>query len=110
MYVLQPGSVANSKSGRRYLVSRPVISPLSLVGKGTRGYWAVDASTRQVVFLKDTWRTLELEGHTLERMTSEGVRNIPPVKMHGEVPDFIPLEERTFEGEFPPRIACLHIC
>ena len=48
MYVLQQGSVANSKSGRRYLVSRPVISPLSLMGKGTRGYWAVDASTRRV--------------------------------------------------------------
>ncbi|RDX42650.1 hypothetical protein OH76DRAFT_1488529 [Lentinus brumalis] len=98
VHVLQQGSIARADTIRRYLVSRPVISPLSLVGKGTRGFWAVDSSTREVLFLKDTWRTLELEGHTLQRMSAEGVRNIPPVARHGEVPDYLPREERKFEA------------
>ncbi|RDX40170.1 hypothetical protein OH76DRAFT_1459575 [Lentinus brumalis] len=90
-------AVAKGDTIRRYIVSRPVISPLCLVGKGTRGFWAVDALSRKVVFLKDTWRTLALEGDTLERLSEKGVRNIPPVEWHGEVPDFIPDEERKFE-------------
>ncbi|KAI0643114.1 hypothetical protein C8Q79DRAFT_1013084 [Trametes meyenii] len=40
----------------RLLVSRPLSVPLSVVGRSTRTYWAVDPDASAVVFLKDTWR------------------------------------------------------
>ncbi|KAI0712051.1 hypothetical protein C8Q76DRAFT_796939 [Earliella scabrosa] len=97
-YVLQQGAIANLGSIRRYLASRPVISPTYLAGKGTRGFWAVDALTHRVVFLKDTWRPIsEIEGETLVTMNDVGVRNIPSVEWHGDIPDFLPESERQFE-------------
>ncbi|KAI0831731.1 hypothetical protein BC628DRAFT_547781 [Trametes gibbosa] len=68
-----------------YLVSRPMVAPLSMIGRGTRGYWAVDASTREVVFLKDTWRSGTREGTIMEELREGGVP-IPPVEYHGDVP------------------------
>ncbi|KAJ3478012.1 hypothetical protein NLI96_g10059 [Meripilus lineatus] len=76
---------------RSFLVSRPVISPRSLTGRGTRGYWALDTVTQQVAFIKDTWTTAfgvrELEGTTLKILLSKGVRNIPEFYCHGYVPN-----------------------
>ena len=74
---------------RRFLVSRPVVSSLSQTGRGTRGFWAVDAHDRHVLFLKDTWRlspSTALEGETLKHLNAVGVRNVPYVVAHGDVP------------------------
>ncbi|OBZ71146.1 hypothetical protein A0H81_08671 [Grifola frondosa] len=75
---------------RRFIVSRPVMSPLWPVGRGTRGYWAVDADSHQVVFLKDTWRydgeDDDREGNILEGLNDLGVRYIPTVICHGDIP------------------------
>ncbi|KAI0664001.1 hypothetical protein C8Q70DRAFT_905844 [Cubamyces menziesii] len=71
-----------------FIVSRPVVTPLHLDGRSTRGYWAVNAKTKQVVFLKDTWRsypTKEREGDTLRRLNELGVRNVPLLGVHGDV-------------------------
>ncbi|KAH9939579.1 hypothetical protein B0H21DRAFT_831680 [Amylocystis lapponica] len=56
------------------LVSRPVVSPLSVAGRATRGYWAV-TTLNDVVFLKDTWRYLAIptEGANIEDMEQAGV-------------------------------------
>ncbi|KAI0775521.1 hypothetical protein BD413DRAFT_651640 [Trametes elegans] len=79
---------------RRLLVSRPTSAPLSMAGRGTRSYWAVDVSTEQVVFLKDTWRIdipgnssnlYKQEGVVLDGLHRHGVRHIPPVLCHGDV-------------------------
>ncbi|KAH9849505.1 hypothetical protein C2E23DRAFT_362487 [Lenzites betulinus] len=82
-----------------YLVSRPVVSSLSLVGRGTRGYWAVDLETSSVVFLKDTWRIDtrrgSVEGDVLERLNDLGVRHVPSLVIHGDVPDFFDVDEKT---------------
>nr|VWO95587.1 Uncharacterized protein [Ganoderma boninense] len=75
---------------RRYLVSCPVISPLSFVGRGTRGYWTVDVVSRSIAFLKDTWRFAsvdELEADTLQRLQNLGVRHVPRVPWFGDVCD-----------------------
>ncbi|KAI0712050.1 hypothetical protein C8Q76DRAFT_796938 [Earliella scabrosa] len=96
-HVLQHAAIANSETIHRYLVSRPVVSPLFLDGRGTRGFWAVDEATGNVVFLKDTWRFGGLEGLTLAYMNEEEVRNVPVLANHGDVPDFIPESERLFE-------------
>ncbi|KAI0366917.1 hypothetical protein BV20DRAFT_1055249 [Pilatotrama ljubarskyi] len=71
----------------RYLVSRPVASPLYLTGHGTRGYWAVHASTRRLVFLKDTWRLPDspLEGTIIAGLNAAGVRYVPSLVSHGDV-------------------------
>ncbi|KAL1950094.1 hypothetical protein VTO73DRAFT_5216 [Trametes versicolor] len=80
-----------------FIISRPVVSPLSLTGRGTRGYWAVDCITSQVVFLKDTWRIESsggFEGDLLGHLNDLGVRNVPEVVTYGDVPDYIPKERR----------------
>ncbi|OSC97321.1 hypothetical protein PYCCODRAFT_1440300 [Trametes coccinea BRFM310] len=73
-----------------YIVSRPVVSPLSLDGRSTRGYWAVNSASGQIGFLKDTWRTYtqeEIEGDILHRLNEVGVRNVPVLAVHGDVVD-----------------------
>ncbi|KAI9059508.1 hypothetical protein FKP32DRAFT_1634316 [Trametes sanguinea] len=86
--------VSSNSSGKAgaatYIVSRPVVSPLLLDGRGTRGYWAVNADTRQIGFLKDTWRSCsqqETEGDILRRLNDLGVPNVPILAIHGDVLD-----------------------
>ncbi|KAI9067356.1 hypothetical protein FKP32DRAFT_1563738 [Trametes sanguinea] len=73
-----------------FIVSRPLVSPLSVDGRGTRGYWAVNAATGRIAFLKDTWRSQsrhskELEGDVLLHLNGLGVRNVPRLMSHGDV-------------------------
>ncbi|KAI0775524.1 hypothetical protein BD413DRAFT_429883, partial [Trametes elegans] len=93
MYVLHEPFTRNTDNLRRFLVSRPVISPLSLDGHGTRGFWALDIATGLVVFLKDTWRRdsrAESEGEVLQRIHDHGVQNTPVLVCHGPVPRQVP--------------------
>ncbi|KAL1950768.1 hypothetical protein VTO73DRAFT_5892 [Trametes versicolor] len=90
VYSRPPAGTMTVVEGRRYIVSRPVVSPLYLEGRGTRGYWALCCETGRVVFLKDTWRSdsiSEVEGDILERLNALGVRNVPSLVMHGDAPD-----------------------
>ncbi|KAI1781620.1 hypothetical protein LXA43DRAFT_861768, partial [Ganoderma leucocontextum] len=85
--------------GHHLLVSRPIAVPLSVAGRSTRTYWAVDSRTGKVVLLKDTWRydtiridvsggrRAEREGDILESM-KDAVVNIPDVIHQEDVPDF----------------------
>lgn len=94
--VLLQDAISTPANIHRIIVSRPVVSPLHLSGRGTRGFWGVDGRSGGVVFLKDTWRAyseLEYEGVTLQRMNGLGVRNIPSLVTHGDVPDCIPADE-----------------
>ncbi|KAH9889875.1 hypothetical protein C8Q73DRAFT_838269 [Cubamyces lactineus] len=73
-------------STERFLVSRPVTVPLYVYGKCTRGYWATQAATGRVVFLKDTWRLPgDQEGTVLSELNAAGVRNVPTVLAYGDV-------------------------
>ncbi|GBE84617.1 predicted protein [Sparassis crispa] len=88
----------------RLLVSRPVVSPVSWTGKGTRGFWAVtaDSPKGEVVFLKDTWRhNIEdmKEGNILADLHSTGVPNIPRLVHHGDVWDQLPVSSGRDDGE-----------
>ncbi|KAJ2981291.1 hypothetical protein NUW54_g10892 [Trametes sanguinea] len=108
----QPGHVtkvpvhspAAAGSGLKHydlLVSRPVVSPLSLDGRCTRGFWAVDVETGKVVFLKDTWRIAshsETEGDILRRLNELGVRNVPILAFQGDVVD---RRNNALEGNEP---------
>ncbi|KAJ8462800.1 hypothetical protein ONZ51_g10666 [Trametes cubensis] len=83
----------------RYLVSRPLSSPLSITGRATRTYWAVNAQTGQVVYLKDTWRICtpgaEQEGVVIASLAAAGVRHIPVVLHHGDVPSLLDTKPLT---------------
>ncbi|KAH9931680.1 uncharacterized protein BXZ73DRAFT_101592 [Epithele typhae] len=86
----------DERNVRRYVVSRPVTHPISLCGKGTRGYWAVDIGTHDIVFIKDTWPyirdTFDVEGELLRRINRAGVRSAPSLIWHGIVPYTLDLE------------------
>lgn len=41
---------------RSYIVGRPVLAPRLPTGRCTRGFVALDTETRELVFLKDSWR------------------------------------------------------
>ncbi|KAF9481096.1 hypothetical protein BDN70DRAFT_804152, partial [Pholiota conissans] len=72
-----------------FLVSRPVAYPISMASRATRGYWVMDLETKEIVFLKDTWRTnaedMEVEGDIL--LSMKGVPNVPTLVCHGDVGD-----------------------
>lgn len=78
-----------SNVSHEYLVSRPVVSPLSIASRAMRGYWAVPREEGNIAFLKDTWRYDTekdwKEGNILERLTSRGVACIPNLFCHGDV-------------------------
>ncbi|KAI0775526.1 hypothetical protein BD413DRAFT_688733 [Trametes elegans] len=99
MHVLCDSTSPSADSLSRFIVSRPVVSPLVTGGRGTRGFWALDIRTGFVVFLKDTWwsqsRARELEGDLLQRFNDLDVRNTPRLVAHGYVPDQVPEGSRT---------------
>ncbi|KAH9889879.1 hypothetical protein C8Q73DRAFT_736310 [Cubamyces lactineus] len=105
---------ANTREPRRYLVSRPLTAPLSVVGRAPRTYWAVDAETGQVASLKDTWRFhadgAEQEGTIIDYLARSGVANVPAVLSHGDVlsiPDNPDSRQLTRTQEFvTARWAC----
>ena len=102
--VLYQGFTAKVENTRHFLFSRPVVTPLSLTGRGTRGYWAIDTSTGDVVFLKDTWRhdsVTEVEGLTLRRLCDQGVRYVPSMIWHGDIPNRLPGMSCKLVGESP---------
>ncbi|KAH9889370.1 hypothetical protein C8Q73DRAFT_654273 [Cubamyces lactineus] len=86
-----------------FLVSRPVVTPLSLSGRCTRGYWCVNAATGRIGFLKDTWRTIlrkDTEGDILHHLNGLGVRNIPALAIDGDViscTDEVQDDDHTFQ-------------
>ena len=76
------------------LVSRPCFTSCSPIGRSTRGYRGVvvmgAVEDLEVVFVKDVWRSNvegEREGDILHHLHENGVRNIPPLIVHGDVED-----------------------
>ena len=66
---------------REFLIGEPVFQAPGMVGRGTRGYIAVDVATKRLVWLKDTWRPyyegIEPEGEILKKLHAAGVSRIP---------------------------------
>ena len=107
--VLEHGRVAKPDTLHRFFVSRPVTSPLCLTGRATRGFWAVDATTHGVVFLKDTWRTGDPEGEVMQHLHDKGVRNVPHLLYHGNVPGRIPECEYHFARKYHLDQICIAV-
>ncbi|KAI0350363.1 hypothetical protein OH77DRAFT_1489248 [Trametes cingulata] len=87
--VCMPRMEGDTEVSYKLLISRPITVPLSVVGRSTRAYWAVDVRNKKVVFLKDTWRHREVrirEGLAIEELRKTCPDYIPPVEYHGDVP------------------------
>ncbi|KAI0742355.1 hypothetical protein C8Q80DRAFT_902489 [Daedaleopsis nitida] len=81
-------------STRSFLVGKPAFIARGLVGRGTRGFVALDRSSGRFVYLKDAWRAhyqlLEREGDILAKLTTPtdefpAVRNVPTLVCHGDL-------------------------
>ncbi|KAI0716898.1 hypothetical protein C8Q76DRAFT_648134 [Earliella scabrosa] len=87
--------VPHGDAVRTLLVCRPRFQASSMIGRGTRGYVALEVrenGTGRFFWLKDVWRGacvdgMEREGSVLERLNKAGVENIPTLVCHGDVRD-----------------------
>ncbi|RPD63393.1 hypothetical protein L227DRAFT_642693 [Lentinus tigrinus ALCF2SS1-6] len=83
------------------LVGRPMFQASGLIGRGTRGFVALDWQSQRLVFLKDSWRPyyegMQEEGEIIEKLNKAGVPNIPTVLAHGDVE-----EQETETSNYSP--------
>ena len=87
--VLTRLTVGADEEARDILVSRPMFTSKGATGRSTMGYWGVDCTTDDVVFVKDVWRTdvpdVRTEGAVMKELLEAGVQNIPGLVCHGDV-------------------------
>ena len=85
-------TVNTEDRARCFLVGRPNFASPKLIGRGTRGYIAIDVEDEDgpFVYLKDTWRIdyggVKQEGAILEKLNAADVPSIPHLVCHGDVP------------------------
>ncbi|EJF59464.1 hypothetical protein DICSQDRAFT_89330 [Dichomitus squalens LYAD-421 SS1] len=83
--------VPDGKETRSFLVGKPVFRADGVLGRGTRGYVALDCETHRFVWLKDTWRAAYMiaqrEGDVLQKLNQAGVEYIPTLVCHGDILD-----------------------
>ncbi|KAH9924997.1 uncharacterized protein BXZ73DRAFT_50266 [Epithele typhae] len=76
--------------GGIFLVGSPVFVAFGAVGRGTRGFIALEWATQRFVFIKDTWRPfyagLPSEGDVLKTLNEGSVRNVRTLVCYEDVP------------------------
>lgn len=86
---------------RNFLVGKPLHLPSGVVGRGTRGYVALDCKTQRFVWLKDAWRACDLapekEGEILGKLNLACVVNVPTLVCHGDVEDQATVTSRWWD-------------
>ena len=85
-------AVNTEKGAMHFLVGRPDFCASVLIGRGTRGYVAINMEDPQgsFVYLKDAWRVdherIKQEGKILAALNEKDVPFIPHLVCHGDVP------------------------
>ncbi|TBU56117.1 hypothetical protein BD310DRAFT_950353 [Dichomitus squalens] len=96
-------------SWRYYLVGKPTFRADGVMGRGTRGYVALDCETRRFVWLKDAWRAAYMiscrEGDVLEKLNEAGVENVPTLVCHGDIDDQVTVTADWWAREQPSSAA-----
>lgn len=91
---------------REFLVGKPTFVARGLIGRGTRGYVALECGTNRFVFLKDAWRTdyrgLTREGDVLAMLNDASdnkrrVENVPTLVCHADISDQTTKSPRIWE-------------
>ncbi|KAI0764185.1 hypothetical protein BD413DRAFT_673525 [Trametes elegans] len=95
---------------RKFLVGKPTFCSVTLFGRGTHGYVALDPKSRRFVFLKDSWRPfyedVEPEGHYLQILGSGEARDyVPRLLCHGDVANQVAFTSYYQRYKFPPEPA-----
>ena len=94
--------------GKQYLVARPHFpsqdsQTAGMVGRGTRGYVALEWTSQRFVYLKDAWRPfyagVDSEGATLTLLNSKGVDNVPTCVGYEDVG-----EQETEVSKYSPHV------
>ncbi|EJF58674.1 hypothetical protein DICSQDRAFT_172686 [Dichomitus squalens LYAD-421 SS1] len=74
---------------RKFLVCKPEFRAKGMAGRGTRGYVALDCTTKRFVWLKDAWRAnykkVDQEGVMLGSLNSAEVPFVPTLLCHGDI-------------------------
>lgn len=100
---------------KQFLVGKPQFYAPGVAGRGTRGYVAVPLDAEgcpedRFVWLKDAWRVnhgdIEQEGAILERLNRDGVRFIPTLLCHGDVPNQATDLTSLWRHRFPDEKTC----
>ncbi|KAI0753150.1 hypothetical protein C8Q80DRAFT_496554 [Daedaleopsis nitida] len=107
--------VSGKQDGRDFLVGAPHFISPGLVGRGTRGYVAIDCSDPQgpFVYLKDAWRvaheSIEQEGSILAYLNDEKtgkVERVPTLVCHGDVEDQKTVSQDVWKIHHPDATDC----
>ncbi|KAI0753140.1 hypothetical protein C8Q80DRAFT_1150239 [Daedaleopsis nitida] len=107
--------VGGKQDGRDFLVGAPHFISPGLVGRGTRGYVAIDCSDPQgpFVYLKDAWRvaheSIEQEGSILAYLNDEKtgkVERVPTLVCHGDVDEQKTVSQDAWKMHHPDATDC----
>lgn len=101
--------VPDGKIMRSFLIGKPVIAAKGMVGRGTRGYIALDCHTWGFVWLKDAWRAhcliVDKEGDILKALNDANVPNVPTLICHGDLPGQDTVTPSWWEQKYPRKEA-----
>ena len=93
-------------NGRKYLVGKPIFENPGMIGRGTRGYVALEWETQRFVFLKDAWRPyyegVQKEGDVLLKLNEKKVPYVPTLIAHGDVCEVDGTEQETETSKYAP--------
>ena len=95
--------VPDGRTVREYLVGKPITRGSGVIGRGTRGYVALDCVTGYFVWLKDVWRAsamvAEREGDILRELNEASIQHIPTLICHGDIEDQTTVSELWWERQ-----------
>ncbi|KAI0648523.1 hypothetical protein C8Q79DRAFT_877064, partial [Trametes meyenii] len=102
--------VPDGDKTRLLLIGQPLFYAHGMAGRGTRGYIALDCSSKRFVWLKDAWRVhydlVDQEGTILALLNDKHVRNVPTLLCHGDIRNQTtdtPRDTLNFREESPLR-------
>ena len=93
--------------GRHYLVGSSSYAAMGPIGRGTRGYVALEWHSQRFVFLKDSWRPcyvgLGVEGEFLKTLNEKRILFIPTLVCHEDLDGQVTITSRHSTRSHPCR-------
>ena len=85
-----------------YLVGSPIYSAMGPIGRGTRGFVALEWDSQRFVFLKDSWRPfyvdVGIEGNTLKILNDADITCVPTLVCYEDLS-----RQVTLTSQYSPR-------
>ncbi|RDX45743.1 hypothetical protein OH76DRAFT_930840 [Lentinus brumalis] len=116
VHVLEKEGMAEERrSVRKFLVGKPHFQAPGVAGRATRGYVALPLTDEGVVggsfvYLKDAWRVdrqgIEREGAVLQELNSLGIKYVPTLVCHGDIPGQVTKSQDLWKTYHPKEEEC----